>query len=109
MSVRKLKVGEFGRIIPVNAGEDISGADSYTLVFTKPNGTTVNKTATLGDEEITVVDIDGVSQTYAADEYVNYTIETGLIDAAGRWSLRLLAPSESVSVPGDIVYFDVIN
>ena len=101
MSVRKLKLGEYGRVLAVDAGVDISTADSYAIEFTKPDRTVVEVTAELGIVELIVDDKDGVSQTYAANEYVTYTIEAGLIDQTGRWTYRLLAPSASLFVPGE--------
>lgn len=109
MSVRKLKLNEFGRQLVVGAGIDISGADSYTLRFTKPDGTIVDKTASLGVSETTVEDVNGNSITFSANQYVTYTIESGLLDALGKWDIYLLAPEGGVSVPGDIQSFSVIS
>ena len=107
--MRYLKKGEYGKKLLFNAGVDISGADSHTVEFTKPDCTMVTKTATLGTSDVTGEDINGNTVTFSANQYSYYTLADGDIDQAGCWKYRALNPSASLSVPGDYGTFTVVE
>jgi len=109
MSVRTIKLNEFGKELLLFAGVDISGASTYTVRFLKPDGTEEDRTAILGTEERTEKDINCQTVTLPADFYATYVIEQGLIDQKGCWAYRLLAPGASESIPGEWGNFKVVD
>lgn len=82
MSFEKIVAGDFGQVakitfydVDTNAAADISGyASTIQMIFTDPSGNETTKTAAF--------DTDGT------DGVIKYTIETGLIDEAGNWTVR---------------------
>jgi len=105
--MRQVKLNEYGRDMYFNAATDISQAIGYTVRFTKPNGTTADVVAELGTTDITGENLYGESVVYLAGEYAKYTTEEGLIDAAGRWTYQLYAPTPTASIPSACGSFQV--
>lgn len=105
-----LKVGEFGKIIRVDTNFDLSANTELTLVFTKPDGSTLTKVKTDGVSApgITVTDPDGVE--FTANEYMEYDFASGDLDQAGRWFVRAeyddATPKNFI---GDTVEFTVLS
>ena len=84
-----LHVSEVGKSIVVNAGYDLSANTSLSLVFTKPDQTTLTVTSGVTAPASTlVVTIDGVSTTLNANEYWLYATASGDLDQAGTWSVH---------------------
>lgn len=90
-----LRVGEVGKKIRVNCDLDLSSYSQLTIVFTKPDGTTtVTKTTSDGvtapSTAVTsdLTDSAGDYIVFAANEYMEYTVESGFLDTAGTWSAR---------------------
>ncbi|RKZ81675.1 MAG: hypothetical protein DRQ39_11590 [Gammaproteobacteria bacterium] len=87
-----LKLLESGKVLRVNAGFSMINYTELTLTFTNPNATQTLKTTadgvTLGG-----VDVDSLK----AGEYVEYIIETGLLDAVGTWSVTLTYTNDTTS------------
>ncbi len=86
-----IKENDVGKIIIVNAGFDLSSNTELSLVFTKPDGTTVvTKTSADGvtapATDLTVL-IDTVETTLNGNEYFSYPTESGFLTPAGRWSV----------------------
>ena len=104
--VLKLKKGEYGRAFYLNAGEDIAMATQLIAEFTKPNGDVVQVAAVLGGIDVSSAE-DCCDAVFKANEYAVFVLPEGLVDQAGRWCVRLLAPSSVSSVPGDAVAFQV--
>jgi hypothetical protein len=77
-----LNKGEYGQIVYVPMGEDVSSATSTTIILTPQVGEAVETTSgvSVGTSNITVGD-----ETYTANEYLKYTIRDGDLDYAGRW------------------------
>jgi len=71
---------EYGQVIYVNFGEDISAATELTIILEPKLGTVIEETATLGTANIDVND-----ETYLANEYIKYTIQENDLDYAGLW------------------------
>ena len=91
-----LFVEETGRLTRFNTGFDLSSNTELSIIFCKPDGTSVTKTKTtnsvaMGTSTITV-DVDGVSTTFTANQYVTYSVEADLIAAAdaGEWSAQVM-------------------
>lgn len=83
-----IKENDIGKVIPVNAKFDLSGNTELSLVFVKPDGTKVTKTSVHGVTAPSVdgtFEVDGVDTKFNADEYWQYTSETGLFDQTGKW------------------------
>ena len=107
-------VGETGRTLRVNAGFDLSGYTELSIIFCKPDGTTVTKTTADG-----VVIGAGVTDAdlgvLTANEYVEYPIEVGVIGVsdAGQWSAQILYTDTSASpndnLYGAVAYFEVLE
>ena len=110
MSVRNLIVGEFGKNLLFNAGVDISDATAFTVEFTKPDGTVLTETVTLGDVDVTGKDQDCADVTFLANQYTIFTIpDADFLDAAGCWAYRAINPQPSGTVPGEAGSFTVIE
>lgn len=82
------KLNETGVTFRVNAGFVMTSNTELEIVFIKPDGTEVVKASadgvTLGTSTIQQ-DVDGVDTTFTANEYLEYEIESGLLDVAGTW------------------------
>jgi len=82
MSFDYIVNGDYGQVakitfydVDTNAAADISGyASTIQMIFTDPDGTETEKTATF--------DTDGT------DGVIKYTIETGLFNQSGHWKVR---------------------
>lgn len=87
-----VKEGEIGKLLIVGAGFDLSGNSDLRVVLTKPDSTEVTKTSVDGVTAPAVpitVDVDGVSTTFAANEYFQYPTESGVMTPAGTgWKIR---------------------
>lgn len=83
-----LKVGEIGKIIRVDTNFDLSANTELTLVFTKPDGTTLTKIKSDGVSApgVDVTDPDG--NVFSANQYMEYDFASGDLDQAGRWFVR---------------------
>ena len=119
--VGKFFVGETGSTLVVNAGIDLTAATELTLELKKPDGTIV--TRTLSDSELTVGTTaytnDVTNETYAANEYVNFVIDTegspdeSILNIDGTWhgqlTYQIPANSPPVFAPGCIFEFTVLK
>lgn len=93
-----------GWVLRVNAGFDMSSNTELTLIFCKPDGTTVTKTTADGvalGAGVTDADLGAL----AANEYVEYSVENGLITTsdAGQWAVQLKY-TNTTPTPDDIFY-----
>ena len=78
-SVTDITVGDIGTIVRMTIKElgsvvDLSSATTKQLVFKKPSGTTVTKTAAF--------------LTDGTDGIIEYTTQSGDIDVAGNWKVQ---------------------
>ena len=99
-----LKVGEVGKILRVAAGFDMSSYTELTLNFTLPDGTTTSK-VTADGVAIGAGVTDPDLGVLAANEYVEYPIESGFLSQAGTWSVSLTYTNTSPT-PDDIYIGD---
>lgn len=74
--------------------KNISDATTRQVVFEKPDGTTVTKTA--------------VNVTDGSDGALQYTVESGLFDAAGMWRYQFTAVGPTYSKTGRRIVFQVL-
>jgi hypothetical protein len=93
-----IHVGEYGflaELVIVQDGiaVDISDYSTLTFVFTKPDGTEVEKTAAFAT--------DGV------DGLLSYLVEDGLIDASGIWKVWAQVEKAGVELTSRTLRFNV--
>ena len=102
---------ETGRVFRVNAAFDMSSNTELSLLFTDPNGTTTTKTTADGVALGTTLVVDADLGTLNANEYVEYSIESGLLSIAGRWCVQVLytntTPDPDDNLYGKIARFTV--
>lgn len=98
-----MNVGEYGTLIYLNVGEDISAA-SNQILFCDPDGEELTKTATVGSVNYT--SDDGI--VFTADEYATYTFQDGDIDQDGIWKARLHSTTSGVLRKTDWIPFKVL-
>ena len=88
MSVRQ---DEVGKILLINAKFNMSGNTELKVVFKNPDQTVLEKTSADGVTAPAVdvtVEIDGVEQTFLANQYWQYITITGDLDQAGSWTFH---------------------
>jgi len=96
-----LKVGETGKTFRVAAGFDMSSNTELTLTFTLPDTTTVSKTKTGGEVTIGAGVTDPDLGVLAANEYVEYEVESGFLSQAGTWKVYLTY-TNTTPTPDDV-------
>ncbi len=91
-----LNAGEYGKILRINTGYDLSGATAISLSVTRPDGSSFvrdQNDVSIGNSTIQadVQQPDGstVQKTFAAGEYVEYTLQDGDIPDSGRYRAKL--------------------
>jgi hypothetical protein len=78
-----MRVGECGKIITCATSYDMSGSTELTLVFTKPDKTTLTVTTSNG------VSAPGQALgSLSASTYFSYTTAAGDIDIKGTWTVQ---------------------
>ena len=80
-------VGEYGIPFRLGVNYDLSAATSLTLVFTKPDRSTLS--VTNPDVSVGSLPINTNVGNFAANTYVTYTFQSGDVDQHGQWSVRL--------------------
>ena len=84
-----MNIGEYGNVIRVDVGESIVGGD-VTLTLQSPY--TSNKVLVLNNANgvnVGTVDIITPIGTFKANEYIEYTLQSGDIDDIGLWQARV--------------------
>lgn len=108
-----IRQGETGKVFRVKANYDMSSNTELTLLFYKPDGTTVTKTktggvVTLGTSAVSDTDLG----TLAANTYVEYILESGFADQSGTWSVYLTytntTPNPDANYIGTTSEFEVL-
>lgn len=98
--MKVMKIGETGVTFRANADFDMSSYTELTLVFIKPNNTTVTKTTAdgvaLGGVNVTDADLGALT----ANEYVTYETED-IFDTAGTWRVYVKYTNTG-STPDDV-------
>ena len=101
-----------GKRVYVNAGFTLSTYTELSLLFKKPDATTVTKTTSDGVTlNTSTKTVDGITMT--ANQSVYYDIESGLLDTSGNWKTQLLYTNTGVNpddnLYGSITTFKVID
>ena len=104
-----LNHGEYGDTIRVNMGEDVSTNTALTITFQPKYGDPVTRTQADG-VAVGSADVEVDDETYQADEYLEYTLQDGDLDAfIGQWRMRgEVQISATNRVIGDFRYFTVL-
>lgn len=107
-----VRENDIGRIFVINADFDLSTNTELRMVFKKPDGTTVEKLkadgVTAPAVDLTVC-VDGTDQTFLANEYWQYSSETGLLDQTGVWSIHgEYVDATPKDLSGDVNSFTVL-
>ena len=98
---------EYGQLIYVNFGEDISAATELTIILEPKVGDTIDTTTgvTLGTANIDVND-----ETYLANQYIKYTIQENDLDYAGLWRKKGKAKISATNlIISDYTQFTVLE
>lgn len=98
-----MNVGEYGLVLNLNVNFDISAATSLQLAITRPDGTAINGTPTVGTVDLTTTD-DG---TYLAHKYCIYTFVAGDLSQAGDYIARLTYNDSTKRLISDPTSFTV--
>lgn len=98
MSYKDIHVGDYGWTARLQLTEDGSPFDisSFTtkeMIFYKPDGTQLVKGASF--------------VTDGTDGMLQYNVESGVIDASGRWGIRARIAKSGVDLRSHIVWFYV--
>ena len=112
MTCATIRQDDIGRIFAVNANFDLSGNTELRMVFTKPDGTTVEKLKADGVTapaiDLTIC-VDGTDQTFLANEYFQYSSEAGLLDLTGAWTIHgEYVDATPKDLSGDVSSFTVL-
>lgn len=105
-----IRIGEYGKKFRVNTDFDLSGNSELTLIFTRPDLTTFNKTSADGvvAPGVPVTDPD-TGETFEANEYMEYLTASGDIDQTGQWTVQAqyddITPKRFI---GDVATFTVL-
>ena len=95
----------YGELFRVNFGEDVSGANSYSMAFQPESGEVVEKSVSLGLIDVVVGD-----QQFLANQYAEYTTEQDVFDEyAGRWRVKAVAAFNDRQVATDWILFRVME
>lgn len=97
-----MNAGEFGRVLNFATQFDMSAATSLSIVFTKPNGTTISPTAVIG-----IASLQAPTSTFLPYQYVSYTFANGDLDQSGTYTARVSYTDASKHLLSPLVRFNV--
>lgn len=83
------------RIVQDTVVQDISTYTTRQFIFRKPSGTVVTKTATF--------------TTDGADGYLQYTMESGVVDEVGGWQVQARISKTGAALTSARLKFEVVS
>jgi hypothetical protein len=97
--------GEYGSILRVNLGEDISAGTDYTVIIEPQRGEkkTFTTNIALGTSNTDVDD-----QEFLANQFLEYTLQEDDLDQSSQWRARGSAIVSGELIKGDYVLFTVL-
>lgn len=100
-----MNVNEWGIYFAFSTGFNMAGFVDLTIIFTKPDCTTLTKT----NPQVTCpnTDLQTTAGLFAANEYVLYQFEEGDVDQAGPWSAIVEYEDASQFLISNTAYFCV--
>ena len=91
MTCAVVREDDVGRVLAINAKFNLSNNTELRVVFKKPDGSVVEKLkadgVTAPDIDLNVC-VDGEEQTFLANQYFQYSTESGLLDQTGNWTIH---------------------
>ena len=98
-----MNVNEFGQTIRANIGEDVSSLTTYKMLLEPELGKGLEKIATLGTSNV----VEG-DETFIANEYIEYVVESEVLDRQGQWRKKGVATSPTQEISGNYQRFTVL-
>jgi hypothetical protein len=97
--------GEYGSVLRINLGKDISAGTSLTVYLEPKRGDEKTFTTNLvvGTSNV-IVDDEG----FLANQYLEYTLQDGDLDEHGQWRARGSAIVSGELIKSDYVKFTVL-
>lgn len=96
-------VGEYGIAFDLNLNYDVSAATSLQMVITRPDGTTITGTPTVGQTDLVTDDMG----TFASHKYCTYLFKTGDLNQVGTYQVRVTYIDASKLLKSPLVAFTV--
>lgn len=112
MTVKQVKQNESGFILRVSACFDMSSNTEISLVIRKPDGSKLTKTRTGGEVTLGAVNVtDDDLGALLANQYVEYSVETGVLNLVGDYSVELKYENSGSNevLYGDTVTLEVVR
>ena len=97
--------GEYGSILRVNLGIDISAGTGLTIELQPSQGDLKSFTTNIAVGTLNVYVDD---QEFLANQYLEYTLQVDDLDYVGQWRARGLAIVSGELIKGDFVRFTVL-
>lgn len=96
-----MNVNEYGVDFAFSTGFDMSAFTAISIVFTKPDGTTL----TVSNPNVTVpnVDLTTTLGVFTAKTYAQYTFVQNDVNQAGPWSARVVYDNTTLSPPQHLI------
>ena len=103
-----MNVNEWGVELLFSTGFDMSAFTAISMIFTKPDGTTLTVTNP-GTTALIVGTADAVTTlgTFLAHKYLQYTFQNGDVNQAGSWSVRVTYTDATQHLISDSTTFTV--
>ena len=98
--------GEFGSILRVNLGVDLSTATSLTICLLPRRG---EEKEFITNIAVGSANTDVDDQTFLADEFLEYTLQADDLDQEGQWWARGSAIVSGEKIIGDYVRITVLR
>ena len=100
-----LTVGEYGVVIRVNVGIDVSEYTSISLIFTKPSGAVLEVENPL--VYVPSTDVNTNLGVFYGKKYCEYSFKEGDLDQCGNWTVRVVYVDQSKKLISPIKNFTV--
>lgn len=99
-----MNVNEYGSTLYLSTGFNMASYTQLQVQFQRPDGTTFTRPAVLGTTTFT----DPVSGiTFTANEYAKYITQTGDINQAGAWFVKVIYTDPVQYLPSNYSGFAV--
>lgn len=97
-----MNAGEYGRVLNFGTQFDMSAYTSLAIVFTRPDGTLISPSASLGASAITAP-----SGSFLPYQYCTYIFANGDINQAGTYTARVSYTDATKRLLSPLVRFNV--
>lgn len=92
--------GEYGKVLVLDCGFDLTGQTGLALAIDRPDGTTVSRTQASG-LAVGSVDLTLSGVTYTANQYITYTLQDGDLPDSGFYyqQITVTFPTKTLKSP----------